>query len=342
MTVGTPGDSAVDASEGLSDPLQGVPARAPGSLRRTMHVDVGPRTEYVAHLAMCGAARDLVTGVGGPDDTTVLARASVEAAFDLERRLTAITTDPAVAWSSALVGARAGGGFRRHLDAVVPAGEQGSLLRQVLDDMPAGALISGYAWLRLARRSGVDPADTVPAGILDRMTDLCSGWRAGGVATASVAAGRGIPVQHCPPAPALTGDDALAWHDMDVLPEDWMRRRRLIDVTTAIDGRFFVYAMFRDTVGEPAGGESVLHEYAVRAVGAGDTVTALEAEPRVLPFPECPAAAAEVTALAGTELASLAEAVPATLTSTASCTHLNDLLRALGGVAGLVAAARGG
>jgi hypothetical protein len=43
--------------------------------------------------------------------------------------------------------------------------------------------------------------------------------------------------------------------------------------------------------------------------------------------------------LAGTALAEMTDAVPATLQSVSSCTHLNDLLRSLTGADTLVAAA---
>jgi hypothetical protein len=56
----------------------------------------------------------------------------------------------------------------------------------------------------------------------------------------------------------------------------------------------------------------------------------------VLPFVECPGAAGEVGALVGTAVADLPSAVPETIAGIASCTHLNDLLRALGGIAGLL------
>jgi hypothetical protein len=95
--------------------------------------------------------------------------------------------------------------------------------------------------------------------------------------------------------------------------------------------------MFRDTVGEEDGAEVVLHEYAVTAGGSGSVVGAIAAEPRVLPFPECPAAAEAVGDLVGCELGELSRSVPELLTGIRSCTHLNDLLRALGGVADLVA-----
>jgi len=331
VTEGTPGD--------LRDPLPRLPARRVGSVRRTMSIDIGPRRGFSAALDMTGLARDIRTGGDGDDDVTVVADAAVAAGFDMSRQLVSLETTPAAPWVKELIGARAGGGFRRHLDGVVPEAEAGSLLRQVLDDMPAAALISGYAWLRLARREGHDPGGLVPADLLSRMTDLCSGWRAGGVAVDSIETHHGMPIQDCPPAPVDDGADPWAWHTVAPLDRDWMRRRRCLDVTVDSTGSFSVWAMFRDTVGEEEGAEVVLHEYAVTASGVGTTVGAISAEPRVLPFPECPAAALAVGDLVGCDLAGLSRSVPELLTGIRSCTHLNDLLRALGGVAGLVAGA---
>jgi len=303
-----------------------------------MSIDIGPRRGFSASLDMTGLARDIRTGPTGGDDVTVLAEASVAAGFDMGRRLISLATTPAASWADALIGARAGGGFRRHLDAVVPPAEAGSLLRQVLDDMPAAALISGYAWMRLARREGHDPSTLTPPDILERMTDLCSGWRAGGVAVGSIETHHGMPIQDCPPAPVDTADP-WGWHAVGSLERDWMRRRRCLDVAVDGEGGFSIWAMFRDTVGEEAGAEVVLHEYAVTASGSGTVLGAIAAEPRVLPFPECPAAAAAVGDLVGCDLAGLSGSVPQLLTGIRSCTHLNDLLRALGGVADLVARA---
>ena len=323
----------------LRDPLTDVPARVPGSVRRTMHVDVGPRGEWSSPLAMEGAARDLQTV--GPDDAEVVAEVHVTAGFDISRRLESLETSPAASWTDALIGTRAGGGFRRHLEEVVPEAEAGSLLRQVLDDMPAAALISGYGLMRMARRDGHHPGSLMPTGALDRMTDLCSGWRRGGTAVESTAAGQGVPMQDCPPAPVPSGTDPEAWHHIEPLALDTMRRRRCIDLQVGGDDTFSIWAMFRDTVGEGGGEEVVLHEYAVTVTGARGRVGSVVAEPRVLPFPECPAAADAVGALVGSELRSLAGVVPEKLTGIASCTHLNDLLRALGGAGDLVSASRG-
>jgi hypothetical protein len=320
-------------------PLVELPGRRAGSVRRTMHVDVGARTGWGADLFIAGAARDLRTGT----DTArpeVTAEAALEAEFDGGRQLAHLRTRPARAWTAQLLGARAGGGFRRRLDEVVPASERRSLLGQVLDDVPAAVLISGYGFMRLARRAGHPPQSLTPPGVLDRMVGLCSGWRPGGTAVESIAAGHGVPLQDCPPASDLGGggDDAWALHACGPLAPDAMRRRRCLDAAVADDGTVFVWAMFRDTVGEPGGGEAVLHEYVVSARVEDGVLRALEAEPRVLPFGECPAAAGQVGALVGTPLAALSRQVPATLAGTACCTHLNDLLRALAGLADLAPA----
>jgi hypothetical protein len=207
----------------------------------------------------------------------------------------------------------------------------------VLDDMPAAVLISGYGFMRLARRQGLHPASLTPPDVLDRMVDLCSGWRAGGAAVTSIEAGHGVPLQDCPPAPLWPADDPWAFHPTGPLAPDAMRRRRCLDASPGPDGSVSVWAMFRDSVGEPEGGEAVLHEYAVRAEVRDGAVASIAAEPRVLPFVECPAASTEVARLVGTAVSELSVAVPERIVGVASCTHLNDLLRALGGVASLLA-----
>lgn len=302
-----------------------------------MHVDVGPRTGWGASLTMSGAARDVVSGAG--EDPVVVGQAAVRATFDGERRLATVQCTPEAAFAEALVGARAGGGFRRRLDEVVPPEQRQSLLRQVLDDMPAAALISGYGFMRLARRQGLEPAALHPPDMLSRMTDLCSGWRHGGTAVRNVESGRGVPLQDCPPAPPLDGDgegQPWAFHPCGHLAPDAMRRRRCLDLAPGEHGRMRLWAMFRDTVGEPDGTEAVLHEYAVSAEVQHGALVSIEAEPRVLPFAECPGAADNVSVLVGTGLSELPGAVPERIVGVACCTHLNDLLRALGGAAALV------
>jgi Protein of unknown function (DUF2889) len=335
---------------GVRDPLRSVPALEPGTLRRTMHVDVGPAAAWAVkgrELELAGAARDVRAERSGDSKTTtgvvpergmVLEReARIAAKFDSNRVLVALEIEPDSPWAETMVGQRAGSGFRRFLEETTPDGPETSLVRQLLEDLPAAALISGYSSLRLARRLGGSPAALTPPTVLDRMTDMCSGWRGGGVAVLSVAAGKGVPVQDTPEAPDLAQQDPDAWHRIPVLEADWMRRRRLVDVRFDVSGDADIWAMFRDTVGEPDGSERVLHEYSVsaRVVRSEDglVLDSITADPRVLPFVECPAAAAEVVALEGMLLRDLPRRVPEALFSVASCTHLNDLLRNIGGIA---------
>jgi Protein of unknown function (DUF2889) len=85
----------------------------------------------------------------------------------------------------------------------------------------------------------------------------------------------------------------------------------------------------------------VVHEYHLEAAADAATMTiaALNATPRVLPYAECPAAASYAGGIVGQRLADLRMTVLTTLTGTHSCTHLNDMLRALAEVPQLCAKA---
>jgi hypothetical protein len=89
--------------------------------------------------------------------------------------------------------------------------------------------------------------------------------------------------------------------------------------------------MFRDTYVQADGTETVLHEYGLWA--ALDPLTlrikALEATPRVLPWDECPMAAASASRLIGAPVADVRQLVRQSFSGTSTCTHLNDLLRSL-------------
>jgi hypothetical protein len=284
-------------------------------------------------LHLAGAARDLETTASG---ARVLNAASLDADVDPHRQLARLELVPDRPEAAALIGSVVGSGFRARVETVVP-GEGGSPLGLLLDDMPGATLISGYVRIRSEAHAGLPAGSTVPAAALHAMTDVCSGWRAGGRAMASVARGDGIPMQDCPPAPDLAATDGCSddrgWHEMGPLPPRAMRRRRRIDVS----GRDLVEvdAMFRDTYGEPDGTEVVLHEYGVRATLAPDglVVRSIEASPAVLPFQECPLAADHVSDLVGQPIADFRRTVREQLRTTRSCTHLNDMLRVLADVA---------
>jgi hypothetical protein len=114
-----------------------------------------------------------------------------------------------------------------------------------------------------------------------------------------------------------------------------VRRRRRIDLT--VGRALTVDAMFRDSHFDGDGNESAVHEYGLRAEIDTETLllTELEATPRVLPYIECPRAAASALRLVGFPLAEVRDRVRAELVGTSTCTHLNDLLRSLEDVNGL-------
>ncbi len=88
----------------------------------------------------------------------------------------------------------------------------------------------------------------------------------------------------------------------------------------------------------------MVHEYTV--VGHVDAATQVvldaEATPRVLPWFECPEAAASAGRLAGRSLDSLRAGVRAEFLGATTCTHLNDMLRALADVGILARAGMAG
>jgi hypothetical protein len=118
------------------------------------------------------------------------------------------------------------------------------------------------------------------------------------------------------------------------LPVPGMRRRRRIDVVPGTGDVWAVDAHFRDSYRDDEG-ETVVHEYTVVAHVDADAGVFLDAEatPRVLPWFECPEAAESAGRLAGRPLESLRPGVRAEFLGATTCTHLNDMFRALADVA---------
>ncbi len=309
-----------DAPLGL--PSTSSPPRLDGSVRRTSSVDITPPS-YV------GRARDLRTA---GEQARVLDEAYLHVDVDDQRRLIAVRTDPALPGVDRLVGAKVGSGFRARQRELLP-GSEGTLLGLLLDDLPVAALISGYAALRDAARAG-RAAQLTPPSVVGMVADRCAGWRSDGSYVTSIKRGRGAPLQDAPRAPDIAAADPDGWHQLPPLAPHAMRRRRLLDVTPGPYGEPSVTAMFRDSYGEPDGTEVVLHEYALTASAAGDPLRLEEivAVPRVLPAAECPVAADSAGWLSGVAVADARAAVRERFRGIRTCTHLNDLLRALGDV----------
>lgn len=315
-----------------------VPNTAPirrraGTVRRTSHIDMHLDPEPGTRLLLHGAARDLVTTA---DAELIVDHASLTASLGSDGELTSVATVPERVETEQLRGRPVGGGFRQAVGTELPD-EVGraSALALLLDDLPVAALISGYARLY---------SGEVVGGRVDQMTksDVCSGWRSEGAMMTSIRSGDGVPVTLGPRAPDLTGqadDDPLGWHTIGPLAIGAMRRIRLLDVLPGSDA-WDVVAMFRDTHTGPDGTETVLHEYSLTASIDADTgiFTTCRAVPRVLPWAECPVAAASADRLVGRPAKAVRDFVRSDLRGISTCTHLNDLLRSLGDVPALVAA----
>ncbi len=338
--TGGDGGLALISNEAPSNPVPAAPTRVPGSVRRTSHIDMhwDLPAEAVAFapggLHLRGAARDLRTRADGT--TELLGTARVDARVDEEGGLAGLHTEPRSGEVEWLLGVRVGSGFRRRAEIAFPD-EAGTLLGLLLDDLPVAALISGYARVRRAITAGAHPSELAPRSAAHRQADLCSGWAVGGTMIQSILAGEGIPYRAGPLAPEPTPGDPDGWHEEPPLPPGAMRRRRRIDLLPGAEpgAPLRIDAMFRDTWMDLEGREEVLHEYVVEATldAAGERIEKIVADPRVLPFGECPEAAGHVAKLGGLVVSGLRRSVRETLSSTESCTHLNDLLRTLGDVA---------
>ena len=320
-------------------PAPAAPARVAGTVRRTSHVDMHwdlpPDSEPFAptSLHLRAFARDARTGDTGA--IVRLGEARVDARVDGEGKLSRITAHPATGDADALLGARVGSGFRRRTEKAFPD-ERGTPLGLLLDDLPVAALIAGYARVRRAMAGGTLPSNLTPMASAKDREDLCSGWRAGGTMINSILSGEGLPYRRGPVAPEPAPGDPDGWHEETALPPGAMRRRRRIDLQPGAtpDAPPRINAMFRDTWMDLQGREEVLHEYLVHASLTRDRkrIETISADPRVLPFGECPAAGNFVHKLVDAEVVQLRRTVRESLVSTESCTHLNDLLRALGDV----------
>lgn len=310
-------------------PTSGSPARAPGSVRRTATIDMLRPEGITGPLVLRGRARDVITRAHGV--TEVRDEAGIEAVVDFlaGRQLLALTTDPDRPELEGLVGRKVAAGFRAAALELAPRlPEENNLLNLLIDDLPGAALVSGHAFAVSASREQRQHRALNLRSNLVR--DQCAGFVDGGTIMNDVDR-FGIPPQVTgPAAPSLVNeDDPEGWHLLEPLPPHGMRRARRIDVRpgtpTVVD------VLFRDSHMREDGLETVVHEYTVLAEidPKHRKVLSCTATAQVLPWLECPAAAASAGRLAGVTLSGLRGYVRATFLGTSTCTHLNDTLRGL-------------
>jgi hypothetical protein len=316
---------------GVHEPTTANPARRPGSVRRTSSIDMTRAEGTLDPVHLEGRARDLLTADDG--GVSVLGVASLSATIELVARVVRqVSVTPPCAGMSQLSGAPAMSGFRAAADKAAPELRASRDLRYtLLDDVPVATLISGHA----LSASGV-LGEYTKSGYLP-IADQCAGFTTGGLLMNSFEEGDPVVVTG-PPAPDLDrGNDHWAWHPMTPLPVHGMRRRRRIDVLAACDGLIEIDAMFRDTYVRADGVETIIHEYTlIAAVTDTGLIVESQAEPRVLPWRECPGAVASASRITGMTLEELHFRVRQELSGTSTCTHLNDLLRSVADAAALL------
>jgi len=313
-------------------PAGHAPARRPGAVRRTTSIDVDWPAGRGGTMHVVGRARDIFTPLSG-SGIVVLADGAFEAQIDAERHILSLSAPYPPAGLQSLVGERAGGHLRGAIDRALPEERRaGTPLHLILDDIAGTSLIAPWAWSRwdphwleeLKQRK----ADPKYAAAFNR-ENICSGLRTGSSGHSMAADGIDAGILRDPADPA-------GWHEFPAAAGPGMRRARRIDVSR--DTLVRIDAHFQDSATMPDGTRAALHEYRVGA--SADPVSlellSVEAEPRVLPFAECPAAAANVQRLTGKSLSEFRELVLNELRGVAGCTHLNDALRALADVPQLI------
>jgi hypothetical protein len=308
---------------GPHEPAVQNPLRRPGSARRTTSIDMTRDAGCIDPVYLRGRARDLFTADDG--SATEVATAELSATIELVARVVRhVEVTPPVEEVCRLSGAPAMSGFRAAADRAAPHLRANRDLRYtLLDDVPVATLISGHA----LSASGV-LGDVGKSGYLP-VADQCAGFATGGLLMTSFEAGDPAVVTG-PQAPNLD-DDPFAWHSMEVLPRNGMRRRRRVDVFRDGGERFDIDAMFRDTYVRTDGVETIIHEYTLKAAvdQATGVIVSSNAVPRVLPWQECPGAVASAQRITGMTLSDLHFRVREELFGTSTCTHLNDLLRSV-------------
>jgi hypothetical protein len=291
-------------------------------------------------MQVLGRARDIRTGAGG--EVEVLAADSMRATIGPQREIEAIAVDPPRSNIGGLVGARAGGGLRAAIDVAAPDDRRDHTpLALLLDDIAGTSLVAGVAWSRhrddWMTRFRRGPDGSAIGG--RTMIGICSGFRPGSSGLNPDGTSTGA-AKNVVAVPSLVDpDDPDGWHELAPLAPVGMRRVRRMDVWREGD-QYVIGAHFRDSCRDPILGEIGVHEYSLDATidAASSTLTALAATPRVLPYPECPAAAPNAAWLVGEPLSGLRTRVLEVLRGTDCCTHLNDAVRALADVAVLLPA----
>jgi len=318
------------------------PLRRPGSIRRTSSLDTDWPDGIGTPSRVVGRARDLYTAPDG--SSRILAEDRYDITATPMREITSIHTSRLNDVAQQFVGARGGGHLRGEIQRILPEEQaNASTLNLILDDFSGASLVAGWAWSRWkpnwmeeTRRQAAVVGAEAPGP--RRMEGICSGFRPGASSLNPDGTSRQDTQGQTEVAPLPHPDDPLGWHELPLQDSAGMRRARRTDVW--FDGDFVKMDIgFQDSANSPTGGDRIcIHEYRVTARCDPDTfeLLAIEADPRVLPYRECPGAAPNAALMLGLNLPDFRLKVPERLPGTMGCTHLNDVLRQMTDVPVLV------
>jgi hypothetical protein len=331
----------IDPTVAPSDPVGPSPLRRAGSIRRTATLDTSWPEGMGKSTRVHGHARDLYTPADG-STPRVLAEDWLEVSASAQREILYITTKPSRARAAELIGSRGGGHLRAKLAQVLPGErETGSPLYLLIDDFSGASLVAGWAWSRwdeewTTRSRGQGPT----TGRNRLMEGICAGFRPGSTALRSDGTADRRILSSAPVVPLPHPEDPLGWHTLPEQAGVGMRRARRIDVW--VEDVIHIDAGFQDSATSPAGGRVAVHEYHVTARADPNSfeLISVKAEPRVLPYRECPAASPNASRMLGTPLGELRLEVLEKLPGSLGCTHLNDVLRSFAEVPQMLANAR--
>lgn len=341
-----------DPNQRVSGPLGHAPLRRPSSIRRTMALEATwPEGEGgVTHIT--GRARDVFTpdfAVGEElPPVQVVDEAEIRTVIGRNRDIQSISATPVRSGIDNLIGCRGGGHLRLAIQDHLPEERAfGTDLYLLLDDLAGTTLVAPFAWSRWnpdwLNSSGTptENKNTVDVNIskmteeeratrIARMENICIGFATG---SSSLGAERGNSHRVQPVVSLVNPDDPDGWHKLSDLPPQSFRRARRIDVwlDPADNDTIRVDAMFQDSAGDPKVGRVAIHEYSYFATASRSSglLTSIGADPRILPFLECPNAPSNLQWLVGTPIAEMRQTVLDKLARTNGCTHLNDACRAL-------------
>jgi hypothetical protein len=320
------GNMSIPQTAPPANPAGTQARRRPGSTRRTTSISTvwpeGPGNP----MLMTGEARDLITHWDG--STTVAALGYFEIMASHQREVITIKTRPDFPTLQRLVGLRAGGNLRLAICAAIPQEKTaGSPLYQLLDDFCGASLVAPWAWT-VWNPEWMRNA-TFNNGRKGNMEGICVGFPPGSANLNEN--GRARSTSNRVAVPEITDPgDKLGWHEMVGQNGPGVRRLRRIDVWRE-QGTVRAHAHFQDGATHPSGGRMAIHEYLLSATADAATgaVLDLEADPRILPYRECPGAVPLMTVMLGQQLPDFRLAVLESMPGIKGCTHLNDMLRAL-------------